>query len=1006
MTFKIWDREYKKIYRLHNLAIEQIEANSIEQAHQNADEALQKLENHRHWSLSSAFSKNLVYANLYFIRAQSREENEPMIEKYFSIITSDYKHAIDLLKNEDKPNDTFFSAISAYSNLLIKQSIQTDNSYWKEAYYYLMLAKQASETVFAEFNAYQAQILSQLSTCLGSWDIHNPVYDVNKAIDYLKISHGYYENHGDRQNLLSAKRNLALFYYNRASETNNSSDIERACFFIQNYMEICDEDDKSLSLVAGFLGDVFSIKKTNARHVNIEIAIKLLNFAHGNINPDKHPMAWSRVGINLINCLLQQKEWSTVLKNRTDIKNICDNVIQQIFEILEESFEPKLTFEALSTKKRMGKVFDSYSIGDNLNNLNALSQKIKGDKNFEELWIDIQLERAREFPELRNIEELIAIYEDILSTVDINKWPVYCFDVYLELGKCFIEQNNSEKASENYKNALELLFQYRQEHPTISPALLRKKLISGDRSILTISFRVLKTDDPILALQYQEFLRFHPVVDALEELLIIEHQTNRKHWIFKHKMTKMAELVLNTMDADANKKETIDKIDHYYQEFGALKNRFLHLTEFSFISHIEQEIEKLSSWVLVPVLDKNLGTLLLIPPHSKPTEIIVSEPISCGWVDILKKITAEKENSWIACTTEYETRLRQIASIRDEAESENQFNDFQETLDSTFEQVQLYLWDIFGRWIQNTLLEMNITFPVPLSIVAQGSLTLLPFGMAKNPETGKHLFDIVDISYVPSLYALFSLQNRLKFWKYPEKLGFIADTSLDHETNEFKLLTWPIEQKLCFSAFNDAGCEKTTANSLELNELRRVSAVSTHWHFCAHGSFDNNYYEKSYIELTDGGKITPSLLAALDPKEYLRLVILSACQTAVSEMLDKELSPESFLTELLKSGTIGAIGTLWQVPDISASLILGRFYHFHLSDKQEPSSALRSAQTWLRDITFLEYQQFVELFLMSDEACRLIALKTLDTLKQDNYEDCDCPFSNPFYWAGFILVGQ
>ena len=96
------------------------------------------------------------------------------------------------------------------------------------------------------------------------------------------------------------------------------------------------------------------------------------------------------------------------------------------------------------------------------------------------------------------------------------------------------------------------------------------------------------------------------------------------------------------------------------------------------------------------------------------------------------------------------------------------------------------------------------------------------------------------------------------------------------------------------------------------------------------------------------------------------MVVLSACQTG----LGKQVENEGFvgLTRgFLANGTPRIIATLWKVDDTATAELMARFYRALLKEKQSPSTALRTAQNELRQIP---------------------------------------RFSNPRYWAGFVLTGE
>ena len=126
-------------------------------------------------------------------------------------------------------------------------------------------------------------------------------------------------------------------------------------------------------------------------------------------------------------------------------------------------------------------------------------------------------------------------------------------------------------------------------------------------------------------------------------------------------------------------------------------------------------------------------------------------------------------------------------------------------------------------------------------------------------------------------------------------------------------------------------------------------------------------------------------------KEILReweldadLVTLSGCQTA----LGKAVGGEGYIGlahAFLQVGARSLIVSLWDVEDKATSLLMQRFYENYtgsyederMGRKGEPmrkAVALSEAKRWLRNYT--------------DQA------------------EWEPPYAHPYYWAGFILIGD
>jgi CHAT domain-containing protein len=102
------------------------------------------------------------------------------------------------------------------------------------------------------------------------------------------------------------------------------------------------------------------------------------------------------------------------------------------------------------------------------------------------------------------------------------------------------------------------------------------------------------------------------------------------------------------------------------------------------------------------------------------------------------------------------------------------------------------------------------------------------------------------------------------------------------------------------------------------------------------------------------------------------LVVLSACETALGRNVYGE-GTVGFAYPLFLAGARSVLASLWPVNDEACALLMQRFYRNWLIDSMTKAEALRSAKRWLRK------------------------------LRDDNGRQ---PYSHPYYWAAFTLVGN
>lgn len=187
-------------------------------------------------------------------------------------------------------------------------------------------------------------------------------------------------------------------------------------------------------------------------------------------------------------------------------------------------------------------------------------------------------------------------------------------------------------------------------------------------------------------------------------------------------------------------------------------------------------------------------------------------------------------------------------------------------------------------------------------------------------------------------------------------------------------------------------------------------------HFACHGFFNAETPLASSLLLAGGTRLTLQDLLTSEPHHLasLRLVVLSACQTAMTDFQRLPDEVVGLVSGFLQAGVPSIIGTLWPVDDVASSFLVIRFYElFFVGDEQaglppQPSAqALREAQRWLRDSSHNQLLAYVQEKSKRQQISPTLLITLLPTLRQAirSGQGDAAPFADSYYWAGFTHSG-
>jgi CHAT domain-containing protein len=248
-----------------------------------------------------------------------------------------------------------------------------------------------------------------------------------------------------------------------------------------------------------------------------------------------------------------------------------------------------------------------------------------------------------------------------------------------------------------------------------------------------------------------------------------------------------------------------------------------------------------------------------------------------------------------------------------------------------------------------------------LAIIPTGSLNYIPFQLlGKTTASGKFslLANQFSIFYTSSTDMLFRLMQ-----DEDKEMSILAfgnpDKSLPSTEAEVQDIKKLFPDATVFIR-DEATEDKAKFAGAQFNVM----------HFATHGSLDYEDFSKSFLTMasnpgkSEDGRLTLEELWGMDVMSHLNIVVLSACQTAVTKG-SHESSPVSPASGFLQNGVKSVVATLWKVDDHATSVLVSEFYKNLKS--MEAIDALRNAQIKLSQ---------------------------------------NPKYSHPYFWAGIVLLGD
>jgi CHAT domain-containing protein len=234
----------------------------------------------------------------------------------------------------------------------------------------------------------------------------------------------------------------------------------------------------------------------------------------------------------------------------------------------------------------------------------------------------------------------------------------------------------------------------------------------------------------------------------------------------------------------------------------------------------------------------------------------------------------------------------------------------------------------------------------PLVIAPFGWLHRIPLGLAQDPKSGEYICNRYQISFAPSLSALWVVH---KEWQKRETTGEERALVVMHPGDEGQRDYEQLKQTLQTATEHVGQFFKLRTDLHEkqavVREVTGQARDHALLHFFCHGKFSPQ--EKKYGLLLESDMLTVDHIVREMILQRTRLVSLGACVSAMVDIRDGE-EHVGLPWALLTARAQGVIGSLWPV-DADPTVTLFHWFYQHLAGGASPAEALRQAMREIRE---------------------------------------------------------
>jgi CHAT domain-containing protein len=311
-------------------------------------------------------------------------------------------------------------------------------------------------------------------------------------------------------------------------------------------------------------------------------------------------------------------------------------------------------------------------------------------------------------------------------------------------------------------------------------------------------------------------------------------------------------------------------------------------------------------------------------------------------------------------------------------------------------------WSMLGSPAEHLLVKEGVRRGANVVFLTNGILAELPLWLARDPLSGELLGERYVVTISPSLEALTPRPSTLPATT-PVATLFNQDAEPALEMTE-------VAKELFRSVARNTKYVSPVRSETSDSIIPQFKGARV-WYLWTHGYFDQENVTRSGVQvgvrLSDHHSLNltvADLLRAQLGDEGPDLVVLSACETGLADVgnNDEMVGPP---VALMRAGSRAVISSMWSVSEDATALLMTRFHELRSSTTLTASRALWNAGRWLKNSSALELRNYLDVHV--DEPPGTSPAQALERLrsKLESYDDSEKPYSDPYYWAAFVLSG-